>query len=386
MRRILLPPLEQSNLIIVAECISIDGTIPAPMATSVTCLCGGTALSIQLDPATDHTQLQLCHCNSCRSVTGLLCSSYYLLQHEPPALDKLQEYQESPHVSRFFCKTCGAHVIAQVRPSGRYLVASGVLVTEDTPPVHSIQHWKSGDTGDGGLSVFLPGWPSTDISCRLEAQSGSPEFSEQGSTAITQKPPESLKSLLDQNRLQARCHCGGVEFLITPPDASSTQAWSQWSDLCIPYYSDHPDLDNKADVKWFLRKENTRYLAGTCACASCRLHSGFPIQVWAFIPKSNIFNADGSPLTFGHGKMRQYKSSPGVYREFCGRCGATVFWHNDGRPTLIDVSAGLIRGANVRSEELLDWATERVSFSEMAVQKDLVKMLEEGLQEYAKQH
>lgn len=356
------------------------------MATSVSCLCGDIALSIQLDPTTDHTQLQLCHCNGCRSITGLLCTSYYLLQHEPPALDKLQEYQESRHVSRFFCRTCGAHVFAQSKPSGRYLVASGVLIAEDIPAVHSIQHWKVGDTGDGGLSAYLPGWPSTDISCRLEAQSRSSEVSEQGRTAISQNPPESSKNLQDQNKLQARCHCGGVDFFITPPDASSTQAWSQWCDLLIPYYSDFADLDNKADVKWFLRKENTKYLAGTCACPSCRLHSGFPIQVWAFIPKSNIFNADGSPLAFGHGTMRQYKSSPGVYREFCDRCGATVFWHNDGRPTLIDVSAGLIRGKNARSEELLDWATQRVSFAEMAIQKDLVKRLEKGIQEHAKQH
>ncbi|KAJ5883938.1 uncharacterized protein N7473_010824 [Penicillium subrubescens] len=356
------------------------------MTTSITCLCGETRLSIQLDPTTDHTQLQLCHCNSCRAATGLLCTSYYLMQHKPPALETLQEYQESPHVSRFFCRTCGAHVFAQSKPSGRYFVASGVLVAEDTPAVHSIQHWKVGDTGDGGLSVYLLGWPATDISCRLQAPSGPPELSETGGDAMQKTPLESSDSLQGQNKLQARCHCGGIDFFITPPDASSTQAWSQWSDLLMPYNSGYADLDNDADVKWFLRKGNTKYLAGTCACASCRLHSGFPIQVWAFIPKSNIVNADGSSLTFGHGTMRQYKSSPGVYREFCDHCGATVFWHNDGRPTVIDVSAGLIRGRHARSEDLLDWATGRVSFAEMAVQKDLVKLLEEGLQQYAKQH
>ncbi|KAJ5166650.1 uncharacterized protein N7482_005431 [Penicillium canariense] len=352
------------------------------MAISVTCLCGDVALSVQLDPTTDHTQLQLCHCNSCRAVTGLLCSSYYLMQDEPPALNQLQEYQESPHVSRFFCKNCGAHVFAMSKPSGRYLVASGVLVEEDAPAVRSIQHWKTGDTGDGGLSAYLPGWPSTDLSCRLEALSGSPE---QSHSARRHTPPEMLDGSQNPNKLQARCHCGGIEFYVTPPDASSTQAWSQWCDLLVPYNSGHADLDNEADVKWFLRAENTKYLAGTCACTSCRLNSGFPIQVWAFIPKSNLFQVDGSPLTFDRGTMRQYRSSPGVYREFCNRCGAMVFWHNDGRPTLIDVSAGLIQGGTARSEELLDWATGRVSFGEMAVQKDLVKLLEDGMQQYAQQ-
>jgi hypothetical protein len=69
-------------------------------------------------------------------------------------------------------------------------------------------------------------------------------------------------------------------------------------------------------------------------------------------------------------------------REFCNRCGANVFWHNTGRPTIIDVSVGLLRGEGARVEGWLKWATGRVSFTELAVQKDLVGLLEKGLQEY----
>lgn len=351
------------------------------MSASVICLCGDVALSVQLDPSTDHSQLQLCHCHNCRAVTGLLCTSYYLMQHEPPSLDGLCKYQESPYVSRFFCKTCGAHVFARVEPSGQYLVASGILVAEDTPLVKSVQHWKTNDTGDGGLSTFLPGWASTDTSCRLAA------LSKTLSNAMSESQPHPRKASEpeSQNKLSARCVCGGVEFYITPPAASSLQANSPWPDLLVPYYSG--SSANPDDVKWWLRNGNTKYLAGTCVCASCRLGSGFPIQTWAFIPKLNIFNADQSesPLRFGCGTMRRYNSSPGVYREFCSGCGATVFWHCDERPLLIDVSVGMLQADAARAEDWLEWATGRVSFAEMAVQKDLVQLLEDGLEKHSRQ-
>ncbi|KAH7029139.1 uncharacterized protein B0I36DRAFT_325119 [Microdochium trichocladiopsis] len=177
-----------------------------------------------------------------------------------------------------------------------------------------------------------------------------------------------------------------------------------------------------------------RYLAGTCTCRSCRLGCGFEIQTWAFVPRSNIFvvarqrgRGDHDrrilfPLDFsslpgggedmqrgrqGGGQennenrnesvlqqaanpttavLKTYNSQAGVFREFCPTCGATVFWHNEERPDVIDVSAGLAdlclpppKGLSVgdenhsgsasaaaRAEDWLDWWTERVSFFEHA--------------------
>ncbi|KAJ6013306.1 hypothetical protein N7540_007897 [Penicillium herquei] len=334
------------------------------MATSVSCLCGGVALSVHLDPFTDHAQLQLCHCNNCRSVTGLLCTSYYLMQHEPTPVGQLQEYQESPHVSRFFCRTCGAH--AFVKAGDKFFVASGLLAAENVPPVKSMQHWKV-DDADGGLGKFLPG-ETTNVSCRLNV------LTEEGRTVI--KIPAQLIQL-SQYGLDAQCHCGGIKFHLTRPNASSFRASSPWPDLLVPYHSD--SAENPGNIKWWLQGDNTKYLAGTCACPSCRLASGFPIQAWAFVPKSNILQSDGLQLRFSEGTLRQYLSSPGVYREFCGRCGATAFWHNDERPELIDVSVGLLRGSDALAQDWFVWATRRVSFSEMAIQRDLVHLLEQGL-------
>ncbi|KAJ5092106.1 hypothetical protein NUU61_006976 [Penicillium alfredii] len=332
---------------------------------SISCLCG-LSQSVHLEPS---TQLQLCHCTSCRAVTGLLCASYYLIQHEP-ALDSLGEYQANG-VSRFFCRTCGAHVFAR-SPSGRYLVASGVVTKP--PAVQSIHHWQVDDTRDGGLSTFFAGTSSSVPGCRLLALDN-PHPANVGSPDTFHGPSDPQRELL------ARCDCGGIEFYITPPDASSSQASSPWADLLVPYYSG--SSANPGDVKWWLRDGQTKYLAGTCACTSCRLGSGFPIQTWAFVPKCNIRNADRSSLTFDRRTMQRYNSSPGVYREFCGRCGATVCWHCTERPSLIDVSVGLLRASSARAEDWLEWETGRVSFAEMAVQPDLIKSLEEGLKQYS---
>ncbi|KAJ5952455.1 uncharacterized protein N7479_010868 [Penicillium vulpinum] len=302
-------------------------------------------------------------------VTGQLSSSYYLLQHEPPNLDGLQEYQQSNHVSRFFCKTCGAHVFTRLQPTRQFLVASGLLAAKNVIPVRAVEHWQSSDTGDGGLSALLPGTESTTTGCRLNTSTSN--------RSLNRKSVNSVEDTSTSKHLRAQCLCGGVAFYITKPDESSLQASSPWPDLLVPYHSGSGA--NPDDIKWWLRDGNTKYIAGTCVCNSCRLSSGFPIQAWAFVPKSNIFNADGSPLTFDAGTMRRHGSSPGVYREFCSCCGATAFWHCDERPLLIDVSVGLLQANGARAEDWLEWATNRISFAEMAVQHDLIRILEEGL-------
>jgi hypothetical protein len=73
------------------------------------------------------------------------------------------------------------------------------------------------------------------------------------------------------------------------------------------------------------------------------MSSGFPIQAWAFIPKTNLRGEGGESFHVDSGCLKQFESSPGVYRESCKTCGATVFWHSDERPDLIDVSVGLLR-------------------------------------------
>jgi hypothetical protein len=79
--------------------------------------------------------------------------------------------------------------------------------------------------------------------------------------------------------------------------------------------------------------------------------------------------------------LRSYESSPGVLREFCGTCGATIFWHDKWRPEVVDVSVGLLEAQEgARAEEWLEWWVERVSFEEDAAGRgDLIPALRRGL-------
>lgn len=343
------------------------------MTRGISCLCGDAAQDVLLDSVSDPSSLNLCHCIDCRAITGMLYSSYYFLQPPGPDLDRLQKYQQSDCVSRYFCRTCGAHVFARLEATGKTLVAAGLL--ENPPPVRLIQHWKAEDTRDGGLSSFLPGdSKETTSACWLDVVQN-----------ISNERADENHKLEEEDhgfhRLQARCHCGGVEFYITPPDSNSAKPWSPWPDLIVPYHL--ASAKNIEDVKWWLRNGNTKYLVGTCACRSCRLASGFSIQSWAFIPRSNIVFGDGKPVVYGSGTMQQYESRPGVYREFCSRCGATVFWHCQERPDVVDVSTGLLRArSGAKAEEWLEWATERVSFKEMALDQEFIERLEVGLRNW----
>ncbi|KAL4865963.1 hypothetical protein BDV12DRAFT_199624 [Aspergillus spectabilis] len=334
------------------------------MAHSISCICAKVAQRVQLDPSSNDA-LNLCHCIACRAVSGQICTSYYALQTEP-RVENLEKYQQSDALSRYFCRTCGSHVFAHFITTGRFFVASGLV--ENPPQSEIVRHWAVGDTHDGGLSSFLPGaMAESDVPCWLDSQSRGRD------TASREKVANEYTQLL------ARCHCGGIELYITRPEPTSEEPWSHWPDIIVPYYSG-ASAENEEDVKWWLCAEKSKYMAGTCACRTCRLASGFPIQTWAFIPKSNILTAQKSPLAFGVGTMRRYESSPEVYREFCSCCGASVFWHCEKRPLLIDVSVGLLRAeSGSRAEEWLDWATGRTSFAEMSVDKSLIQQLEAGL-------
>ncbi|KAB8075318.1 Mss4-like protein [Aspergillus leporis] len=341
------------------------------MACHISCLCGEAGQEVLLE--TDTSVLNLCHCVACRAITGQLYSSYYPLRTRPQSIDCLQEYGQSPGLSRYFCRTCGAHVFGHVKHTDQYLVAVGLIV--EPPETKTILHWRAEDTRDGGLTSFLAGEAKeTTSACWLEINSNDQQ---------SYSAPRKAKTP-DQNShgLRASCHCGGIDFHITSPDSTSTEPSSPWADLLVPYHL--RSSANPEDVKWWLRDGNSRYLAGACACRSCRLASGFPIQTWAFIPRSNIVNANGSPLVFGEATMLRYESSPEIYREFCGRCGATVFWHCKERPLVIDVSLGLLQAnSGTKAEELLDWYTERVSFAEMALDQQLIEQLESGLKDWS---
>jgi hypothetical protein len=243
------------------------------------------------------------------------------------------------------------------------------------------------DTKDGGASDWLTSINGKDFNKWTQEAEESDKIPLGYYSTSTSDVPQVKRPV------NAHCHCKGVEFWIQPPTITSKTARSDFPDLMVPYYLGQDAASNPLNSPWWLRDDDTRFLAGTCACLSCRQASGFDITFWAFIPTVNIFldcklTRPFPPYETRHsngywGTMKAYKSSDGVTRTFCSKCGANVFWdgwQEKGRDGLIDVAVGLLDAdSGARAEEMLAWWTERVSFEECATNKSLAQALREGL-------
>lgn len=351
----------------------------------ITCLCGAVRRDVQ---PIENQNVEICHCFGCRHSSGQLYSSYCEVSsseaetiESDPVFSKyaLPASEATASVALYFCSTCGCHVfrVTTASDSTTVEVATGTIVSrkgESDADVSTVavgfgRQINANSTVDGGISIWMPSAASSN---------------ERTSHGL-QKPP--LASQADalgtkNNCIPASCHCGGLQFRVSPPNKDSSTPHSGLPDLMVPFRTGHPDIKNTRDEKWWLRQNNTKYMAGLCACKSCRLASGFEIQSWAFIPRLNIEyclgsakdgTIGGSWLTLDFealrkaGVLKSYNSSPGVLREFCPKCGATAFWHDQWRSELIDVSVGLLDSTDgVRAESMLEWWTERVSFAEDA--------------------
>ncbi|KAL6850615.1 hypothetical protein ACO1O0_007739 [Amphichorda felina] len=370
-------------------------------AHHIACLCGTIRQDVPLRAQRDSDQvsLSLCHCNTCRHSSGVLCTSYYPIA-TPVLSQHLRTYVSPGGSRRYFCAVCGCHVFRSKMTSPEppeWEVATGVIAssTGGAPEARYTRHIHVADTKDGGASVWIPsldGWPT-----------------KLASTSPPENPPATRQpnTPSPSPRLPASCACGSVRFHITRPSPQSHLPHSSYPDLTHAYKTTPAVLGgNPGRDKWWIRPGG-RYLAGTCACASCRLSTGFEIQEWAFVPRCNIFlhvpcrgHREGGqeedavmPLDFEalpEGILTSYSSSPGVVREFCAGCGATVFWHDGIRPGVIDVSVGLLRAEDgARAEGWLRWWTGRVSFEEETetgregaaarTARGLIGALEEGL-------
>lgn len=316
----------------------------------------------------------LCHCDTCRHSSGLLAVSHVSITRGSSVLqiNGQPRCYRTLLLTRYFCGNCGCSIYQEKENSETVELCTGALETAGF--VEMNKHIFVADTRDGGLSewVHAPIWNETQE--ETNHLGGAPK-------------PEQSDTLRDSSRTSDRlhgyCDCRGVQFTVSRPNEIPRINNVPWPDLIMPYHS--KSSENTGDEKWWLRANGTKYLAGTCACNSCRLGSGYDVQTWAFIPKANINLLNGEGLNYATGTLKQYESSSGVYREFCKICGATVFWHSDNRPDIVDVSVGLLdseRGA--RAEDWLEWWTERVSFEELAQNTKYIALLSQGLREWAK--
>jgi hypothetical protein len=71
-----------------------------------------------------------------------------------------------------------------------------------------------------------------------------------------------------------------------------------------------------------------------CHCASCRRASGAPTVAWLTFSRQCFEITAGKPAVF--------QSSPGVVRQFCGRCGSALTYEIAKCPISIDVTTATL--------------------------------------------
>jgi hypothetical protein len=71
-----------------------------------------------------------------------------------------------------------------------------------------------------------------------------------------------------------------------------------------------------------------------CHCESCRHASGAHAVGWLTVRADDLHYTAGAP--------REIESSPGVWRSFCGACGAPLTYRAARRPGEIDVTLGTL--------------------------------------------
>lgn len=270
---------------------------------------------------------------------------------------------------------------------GQLWTSTGSLDADTSDGVIDFKsHMWIEDSVDGGASDFIRSVNGTTLKRWLVAPEESSEIplgwknssSKSGDTSPT---------------LKLRCHCNTVQLLITRPNEDSLDATSPFPDLTHPSASAH--TANPNNEPWYMSRDRKRYLAGTCACKSCRLALGFDITTWSFIPLVNIKFLDGSPIKGTNegldsdpriAEMMASVTSPtsdGTKRHFCKKCGANVFWWSVKRARLIDVAVGLLDApSGARAEQWLEWHADRVSFSQEGLNKGLIEGLGKGIKEW----
>lgn len=259
-----------------------------------------------------------------------------------------------------------------------WLVHTGTLEQGDASIYRLDAHIFVEDTLDGGLANFL-----TEVDGR-RVKRHAPYFDSEelplGWTASDR--PEIQKPGPDE-RLHGYCKCGGVEFWLAPPSASSSAGIHKDDEFPKDRYISSDD-----EVFW-MTDNQTKYQAALCPCDSCRLAgNGQPFAQWAYVPTGAVLidPAGNVPIpdNLQWGTLKSCRTA-NASQHFCGRCGAIVFWNLDARSYLKDFGVGLFDSPDgARAESWFHWRTAELRHREDGLRraKELTLAVEKGLKEY----
>ncbi|KAH7382416.1 Mss4-like protein [Phaeosphaeria sp. MPI-PUGE-AT-0046c] len=327
------------------------------------CLCRANKYEATVSKSKLPLHAYICHCDSCRHVTGALHSA--CLRWPVPRADvnvsALKVYQHFTKINLLFCPTCSTPMFfADREDTNRLLgVFPGILSNNGVDLVKFGNQVYVFDTQDGGAAVWL----------RHNADgSAIVSFKHDDEPDVTNEvPPEWPPSAQltgysprKEETIPIRCKCEGVDLRLHAGD------YSKFQDHELPF-----NIDPKTH----------KLLAGFCGCDSCRLQSGIDVFNWAFAEMKyiSIANDDKSfPTTATElknmvdakdpalGTLKYYSSREDVDRYFCSNCSACVFYAVTSRPEHLDIAVGVLRASDgARAEGFLSWPYgARISYRE----------------------
>ena len=76
--------------------------------------------------------------------------------------------------------------------------------------------------------------------------------------------------------------------------------------------------------------------ASHCHCSMCRKATGAVFGTYADVRIENLKIVSGAEL------IMRYRSSPGVERTFCARCGSTLQYISEKNPGVVEVALGTL--------------------------------------------
>ncbi|KAF2494957.1 hypothetical protein BU16DRAFT_527884 [Lophium mytilinum] len=325
------------------------------------CLCNASHVSVAVPTASLPLAVHLCHCDTCRRTHGSL--GLFNAHIPAPTADfaTLTAYASSQDVKRYFCSTCGTHMLDYDAKTKEWNISISIV---DGP--ESLwdfrEHIYLQDTKDGGLGTWLASVGGKPL--KKWAGGAIPDSKSEFGNWEPPTPSTTDVSKSKEDILHASCHCGGASFNIARPTPASR--------ALLPPLATASD-----DTKWY---------ASNDVCTSCRFSVGSAIVSWAFPTVDRVTLADGSPYRRVFGTLKEYRSSPDVSRTFCGVCGATVAYHVDDRPDLVDVAVGLLEAADgARAESWLEWRVHKLSYEEDAIHHALVGALKDGMKTWSEE-
>lgn len=92
---------------------------------TATCHCGAVHLELQSEPV----GVLACHCSDCQKMHGNFNAFLAVPAGDVYVAggDALVWYQSSAESRRAFCGTCGARLLKEITPAGRWLISAGLI-------------------------------------------------------------------------------------------------------------------------------------------------------------------------------------------------------------------------------------------------------------------